>query len=133
MQNLTLNPAFKGAIVTSNVEVTHLNQKFHNAYTVCREEVLKMPAVYYMHKGSYLGKVFNEKIDDLKSSGLIDYWISKYLNQRYLHLKKSVAGPRKLSFQELYGTVQLLLLGNFVVITAFAFELIVQKLNRNEK
>lgn len=81
-----------------------------------------MPVVFYIQKNSYLTEVLNEKIDDLKSAGLIDYWISKYLDPKYLKFEKSEQGPTKLNINELLGAFQLFAFGSVVATAAFATE-----------
>lgn len=120
----TLDPYSKDALVSSYDEILHLNQHHQKnfSFNVCNEIILTVPVVFYIQKNSYLTEVLNEKIDDLKSAGLIDYWISKYLDPKYLKFKKSEQGPRKLNFNELSGAFQLLAFGSVVAATAFVIE-----------
>lgn len=124
LHNNTLDPNYKGAVVSSNQEITHLNKMYHRhfAYTACNEPILGTPAVFYMQKNSYLTEVINEKIDELKSNGLISFWISQYLDPKYLHVKKEEGEPRKLSVSELMGTFQLFLFGILCATICFVSE-----------
>lgn len=120
----TLNPNFRGAVVSSNDEIVHLNKlNYKNfSYTVCNEMILTVPVVFYLHKDSYLTEVFSEKIDDLKSAGLIDYWISKYVDSKYLNIDSKDKSRKKLNYQELSGAFQLFAVGLICSVIAFMIE-----------
>jgi hypothetical protein len=78
IQMSTLNHYSRKALVTSNDEVIHLNKLNQRNFTfnVLNEVIMTVPVVFYVQKDSYLSDIIDEKIFDLKSSGLIDYWIS---------------------------------------------------------
>lgn len=46
-----------------------------------------------------------------KSAGLIDYWVSKYLNTIYLNAQTTNIGPRKLNLEQLLGGFEVWLIG----------------------
>ena len=121
----TLDPYSKSATVTSNDEVVFQNkQNYKNfTYNVCNEVILTVPTVFYLRKNSYLTEVFNEKIDNLKSAGLIDYFISKYLDSKYLRVKTIKQGPRKLNLKELIVAFKLLGYGIASASIAFLIEI----------
>ena len=121
----TLNPYSKSATVSSNDEVVFQNkQNYKNfTYNICNEVILTVPTVFYLHKDSYLTEVFNEKIDNLKSAGLIDYFISKYLDPKYLRVKRLEQGPRKLNLTELIVAFKLFGYGIASASIAFVAEI----------
>lgn len=110
--------------MSSSDEILHLNKMNYRNYTfnVCNEIILTVPVVFYLKKNSYLKEIIDEKIDDFRSSGLIDHWISKYLDPKYLHVTKPYLGPTKLNFIELLGAFQLLAFGLICSVFAFGFE-----------
>lgn len=132
IQKATLNPNFKGALVSSNDEIVHLNRINHRnfTYNVCNEVILTVPVVFYTHKNSYLAKIFDEKIDLLKSAGLIDYWISKYVDPKYLRFKTKDPPPSTLSFQELLGAFQFFFVGSLFSIALFLIEVCFDKFRK---
>ena len=111
--------------MSSNDRVIYLNKMNYKNFTfnVCNEIVLTIPTVFYLQKNSYLTEIFNEKIDALKSAGLIDYWMSKYLDPEYLSVKVEEKGPTQLKFSELSGAFQLLVFGFFCSSAAFIVEI----------
>lgn len=112
--------------MTSNDVVIDLNKRNYNNHTfnVLNEVVMTVPIVFYLQKNSYLTEIFNKKIDDLKSAGLIDYWISKYLDPKYYKLKQKEKGLKKLNITELLGAFKLLGIGAFLASFAFLVELL---------
>lgn len=120
----TLSSPIRNAIVSSSDEVTHLNKKFHKNFIfhVCNEVIMTVPVVFYLKKNSYLTEILSELIENFKSSGLINYWISKYLDPKYLRVKKIYSGPTKLNLRELFGAFQLLALGLICSFISFAIE-----------
>lgn len=117
-------------MLSSSDEIMFLNKKFHKnfTYNVCNEKVLTSPSVYYLHKHSYLTEMVNEKIDALKTSGLIDYWISKYLDPKYYRVKQIARERAKLNFSTLLGAFQLLVSGTIVAFTTFVLELLFRRM-----
>lgn len=115
------NPDNKIAVVDSSDEVMYNNKKSHRNFTfnVLNEAII----VFYLQKNSYLTEIFNEKIDALKSVGLIDHWISKYLELKYLTLKREKKAAAKLSLKELFGAFQLLVFGAFCASLTFIVEI----------
>jgi hypothetical protein len=121
----TLDPYSKSATVSSYDEVVFQNKLNHKnfTYNVCNEIIMTIPTVFYLRKNSYLTEVINEKIDQLKSAGLIDYFISKYLDPKYLRVKRIEQGPRKLNVRELLVAFKLLSYGIISGAIAFVFEI----------
>ena len=119
------NPDNKIAVVDSSDEVMYNNKKSHRNFTfnVLNEVIMSVPIVFYLQKNSYLTEIFNEKIDALKSAGLIDHWISKYLELKYLTLKREKKAAAKLSLKELFGAFQLLVFGAFCASLTFIVEI----------
>lgn len=115
----------KTAVVSSFDEVVFLNKlNFKNfTYNACNEAIMTIPTVFYLRKHSYLTEIVNEKIDDLKSAGLIDYFISKYLDPKYLKVERAAEGPRKLNLRELLVAFQLLVYGLISGLVGFVIEI----------
>lgn len=118
---MTLNSNFKGGICSSLDEVLYLNKlHFKNlTYRVLPEYLYDFSYVIYLQKNSPYLKAFNDKMSWLKSGGIINYLISKYLNTFYLNEQKTSSGPKKLNIQNLSGCFQAWLIG--CGISAFVF------------
>lgn len=135
MQLMTLNSQSRKAIVTSNDEVIHLNKRNQRNFTfnVLNEIIMTVPVVFYMQKDSYLTDIIDEKIFDLKQSGLIDYWISKYLDNKYLRVRKAEKGPTNLNIREISGAFQLWSFGVLCSCVACVIEFIVHCVQRKAR
>jgi hypothetical protein len=120
------------AFVTSSDEILHFNKLNHNNFTfnVCNEYIMTVPVVFYLQKNSYLTEIINEKIGDLKSAGLIDHYISKYLDPKYLKVMIVEQGPRQLNFKELLGAFQLLGFGFLCSAVVMGIELGLKRMKR---
>lgn len=123
----TLNPDRKVAVIASFDEIVHLNQvNLKNfTYNVCKEHILMAQVVMFLQKNSYLKEAFDEKIKLLKSNGLINFWISEYMNYHYLRISQPQKGPKKLTVIELLGGFQLWMFGLCSSILFFIFEHII--------
>jgi hypothetical protein len=116
-QNKSLfDSTFKGAIVRSSSQIM---PKFR----VCREVFVSVPVVIYTKKDFYLLDVINEKIEDLKASGLIEYWLLIAMNRKVK--EKDLNEPKVLSIQRLIGCFQILLFGYFLSLFVFIVEKVV--------
>lgn len=67
----------------------------------------------------------NEKIENLKSAGLIDYWYEKSLNKKAK--VKNQESPQKLAVYQLLGSFEVLLIGYSAGLLIFIFELLYVK------
>lgn len=105
----TLNPDFKGAVVCSYDEYLYINKLNHRNFTfvVCNELIGTVPVVFYMQQKSYLTEAINEKIEHLKTAGLIEYWVSLHLVSDFVREQE----PRVLTIFKLSGAFQLLAIG----------------------
>lgn len=101
----TLDSKFNGAVCSSLDEVVYLNQKnFRNFTLHVSSEYLKTSSVVFLFpKKSFLVKAFNDKIGILKAAGLIDFWISKHMDSKYVKIKEELSGPKTMKFIQLRG------------------------------
>lgn len=117
----------KVAIIASFDEIVHLNQvNLKNfSFNVCKEHILMAHVVMFLQKNSYLKEAFDQKIKLLKSNGLINFWISGYMDYQYLHIRQPKTGPKKLTLIELLGAFQLWMFGMGSSVLFFIFEQII--------
>jgi hypothetical protein len=109
----TFDPFFKGAVTSSMEQVLYFNKinKNSSTLTVCKEFLFTFQYGIYFRKNSYLQEVFNEKISILKSSGLIDFWASDFINSQFLNFKTSDKSPKQLNIAQLKGGFEILFIG----------------------
>lgn len=112
--------SFRGAVSISILRLKSLNQHLPIPYKMCKEPIEIASFAILTKKNYALLWYLNKKIEDLKSSGLVDYWISKTFTD-----KKSIEESAKvISIDDLIGTFQVLVFGVILSCSAFAMELI---------
>lgn len=123
----TTNPYGNTAVSSSLEQILYynkLNYKENTTLTVCKEYLFTFQYGIYFRKNSYLEQAFNKKIQLLKSSGLIDFWASEFINSRYLNIKTRDGSPKKLNMEQLLGGFEVLLIGLVVGFFVFLVEAI---------
>lgn len=122
---MTLDPEFKGAVCSSLDEIVYLNQRNYKNFTfrVSTEYLKTSPVAFFFRKNSYLIEAFNEKLSVLKAAGLVDFWISKFMDIKYIKLKEAAASPRTMKLDQLKGVFIMWLIGCCVGLIAFIFEI----------
>lgn len=88
---------------------------------IYKEVFLTVPIVIYTRKNFYLLEVFNEKIEDLKAGGLIDFWDSEDKSVEPRN-EKDEKYPNVLMTSQLMGCFHLLLIGCLTSFVVFDFE-----------
>jgi hypothetical protein len=119
------DPSFKGAFFRSLTGVLYENQKNFNGtrYLICKEKFLTIPVVIYVRKGFYLLHALNEHISRLEAGGLISYWHSQIIDERYLKIVESQE-PSVIELHHLSGGFLLLLIGCLIATLAFICEIL---------
>ena len=103
--------------------ILYSNQQksMHKRHNICKETVMSIPVVILTQKNFYLLDAFNQKLDILKASGLIDFWYQEDVKKK---LKLDVAkSPQVLSLTELFACFQILLFGMISSFLVFLAEL----------
>lgn len=96
---------------------------------------MSIPVVIFTRKNFYLLEAINKKISIIQAAGLIEYWHSQSVDQRFL--KAHIPTEAKmLTWQHLSGCFVLLTGGLFVAFIVFTIEIgykIVQSKLRSDK
>ncbi|CRK92117.1 CLUMA_CG005842, isoform A [Clunio marinus] len=124
IRNKTLNPKFKGALFNYMTQVFYLNQLNYKefSYRICKEKFLSNPMVFYFQKDFYLVNEFNDKMNDLKENGLINLWISKYVDKRFTNQKETLVGALPLNVHHLLAIFELWIGGLVISFIIFILE-----------
>jgi hypothetical protein len=80
--------------------------------------------VIYTKKNFFLLDAMNEKIEQLKAAGLIEFWLFQEIDKNIINVKEAVQ-PKVLSLQHLSGCFQILLFGLVFSAVVFMIELLV--------
>lgn len=116
------NPDFKGTYGRPILKVLFTNQNTSRDLqpVICRDVWLTVPVVIHTRRNFFLLQKLSEKIELLKSSGLIEMWRFRTFTQLPTKVDNH---PRTLSFQHLAGCFQIWLFGCGVGVAVFVIEL----------
>lgn len=90
---------------------------------VCPEVFITIPSVIYTTKNFYLVDALNEKIENLKVSGLIDYWQKKAFTESSRHPIRPES-RQAIKLTHLWGCFQICLCCLVVSLLVFLGEII---------
>ena len=116
--------SFKGAFARSLHRMIYASRtgEIGEHLTICKEAFSNNPVVIYTKRNFYLISAFNKKIDILKQSGLIDFWRSRYPINNNLKKVESKQ-PKKITFNQIIGALELLLAGFLISSVTFILEI----------
>lgn len=125
LQLKTLDASFKGGLILALLDVIYLNQKNYKNHTfnVLKEYLLDVQIVNYYPKNFYLVEPMNGKIGTLKASGLVQLWMTRYIDRSYIKIKQQQSGLRVMKVQQLLGGFEVLMIGSTLATIAFGIEL----------
>lgn len=106
--NKVTDPTFNSAIVQSLSRVSYEIQHNHRKLTLCNEIISTVPIVFFFPKNHFLVQTMNEKFDLFASAGLLDFWVNKYIDKKYIkeHQERQ-HHPKQLNIQQLLGSFQI--------------------------
>jgi hypothetical protein len=94
---------------------------------VLPENLFSIPIALYLPKNHYLVNEVDTSVRLIHSTGLIDYWISKYVHLFYLNYQIVDNEPKKLTFTQLYGIFIIWIGGCLLSILLFVIEVLSHK------
>jgi hypothetical protein len=117
---------FQGTILTKISEVLYLNHvrslANKNIYLICKERYMMIPITMYFPKNSYLSEPFNNVIQYLRASGLMNYWTRINEDNKYLNYDTSTNEPKMLTIEHLLGTFQIWAILCIISVLVFFIE-----------
>lgn len=121
---LSKDPSFKGCIGKSLVHTLQAINHDQNILklNILDEIFLTIPNVIYTRKNFFLLDIFNERIELIKSSGLLQFWHykSKLVSEPKSRKKKN---PKILTMESLNGCFYILVVGISLGFLGFIIEL----------
>lgn len=123
---MTFDSTFKGAVTIDYAQAAYYNKVHHRneTFKICKEQMFSGQVVFYFQKDFYLVQEFNDKIKYLKAAGILDIWLRKYIDNKYLNFKQPKIGSRKLKFRNLQGGFQLFCGGILISTFIFSMEIV---------
>jgi hypothetical protein len=129
-----VDPDLHAAFMTPLSYVLNHNRMKKNSLIVCKQGVAVMSVVMFFTKNHPMKIVVDEKLQQLDSAGMIDYWIEKYANKnKYFNMKNESSGPRKLTVLHLLGVFNILFFGYTLAVFVFIFEVLLPKIKERYK
>lgn len=110
----------------SDVHSANLNNRDRFVHKICNEPLMSISLVLYFRRNFFLRTEIDSKIKALISSGLIDYWIGRSIND-FKHTKNRE--PTKLNLEELRGPFNILFIGYSAALLVFLVEMSMRRLN----
>lgn len=128
LKKIQSDATFKGTYIQALMRLLYQNQQGSTSTRsiICREPFLTLPVVIYTRKNFYLLEAMNEKIEIFKSAGLIEFWLFKDIDKRFLN-EKEIIHPKVLTLQHLSGCFWLLVFGIFLSISVLIIEFVTSK------
>jgi hypothetical protein len=123
MNKVRTDSSFKAAFGASLTKTLFEDQVKDKAkrHTICKDVLLTLPKVIYTIKDFYLIDEFNDKIELLKSAGLIEFWYFQFIDKPSTKAKNKKY-PQRLKLQHFEGCFGILCCGSFASFVAFVVE-----------
>ena len=87
------------------LEVILWNQENYKnfVFIVLKEYLFDVQIVFYYPKNFHLVHVLDEKLELLKSAGIVSMWMDYYVDKKYVNIKTPSTGPRIINVNQLLG------------------------------
>jgi hypothetical protein len=118
--------------MTSLTDVLYRNQQTYKEFVlqICKEQLMTVNIVMYFPKNSFLRDAFNKQLGGLSTAGIVQYWVQKYANPRFLNIKAASSAQQKLTIEKLSGVFNILLIGLAIALLAFIVEIATFKIKK---
>lgn len=105
----------------------------YGVFHVLKETIFSQQLCVYFTKHSYLVKIFDHVLQNLRSFGLIDYWASLVLDDRFLEEVEEASTETPLTFTQLSGVVEISMYLYLLTFIVFILEILWFKFNEKNK
>lgn len=118
------NSEGKEAMVRSFISLLYSSKlgDIEGHFTLIKQNFMVFPVVIYTTKNFYLNDIFNEELQLLTQSGLIDFWRLQEFDMNVLMVKQPNY-PKTIKVEHIMGSLQILLIGYGIGLLAFVVEL----------
>jgi hypothetical protein len=112
-------------LLSSEEHTAYLNEEvFPELYYHFADEVISVfNLCIYLHRQSCLTEEINQHILNFKSNGLMQAWVAKFVDRKYLK-ENVVSEPKPMVNLQLLGAYEMLVAGLIFSISVFLFELL---------
>lgn len=108
------------------LEVILQNQENYKnfIFIVLKEYLFDVQIVYYYPKNFHLIHVLDEKLELLKSAGIVSMWMNHYVDKSYVNIKTPSTGPRIINVNQLLGSFEVWMIGMLLAFSIFVIEML---------
>lgn len=108
------------------LEVILWNQQNYKNFVskVLKEYLFDVQIVYYYPKNFHLIHVLDEKLELMKSAGIVSMWMNHYVDKSYVNIKTPSTGPRIININQLLGSFEVWTIGMIISIVIFLIEML---------
>lgn len=120
------NPGLNYAVIRQSMKVKYTNLKLSRRMrqTICKEIFASAPTVFYTQKNFVLLEEMNDKIELLKSAGLMEYWDLKYNDNSFVDVKQQSI---PLDMRHVKSSFVILVLGSLLSLILILIEKVTWK------
>ncbi|CAO1310415.1 unnamed protein product [Diamesa serratosioi] len=121
----TMNPDFKGTLLSSLDQVLYSNKITYNNHTlnVCKEELFRMQYCIYSRKNSYLPRLFTDVINSFAANGLINEISRHYIDYKYIK-NFNPKEPKQFPLYKVMGGFEILATGLLIASITCLMEIV---------
>lgn len=122
IRKIAYDPSFKGCLSKSLTYATFIDNNLKNGtkLNILDENHMTLQIVIYTRKNFYLLGALNEKIEEIKSSGLLQYW--HYKRKAILEPANVEKLPKVLTLEKLSGCFEIWAFGLCIGFLSFVIE-----------
>lgn len=123
--NLTLpfddmdKPEFKKIYLRTKASISYYNRIHSKSITISDYSLFMFSIAIFTRKHSYLTHNIDNEILKYLANGIFNFWVSQFVDSKYLAPQKSRKGPQKLTMDELSGGYQIFII--FLILSFFVF------------
>lgn len=127
-----MDPEFNGVVFQYITNALYINQQNFKTFTykICKEPLMTNHLIFYFRKYFYLLDEINYRISQFKSGGIINFYISKYADDKFKKNEMQNDGPSQLTVHHFIGIIQLWIFGLTVSSISFILENILSRFNK---
>lgn len=120
----TLDPHFDGIVFNYITQPLYLNGLHYKTYSykIASEVFVRNQFVFYLQQNHFFVETVNMNIERFIQSGLVDKWISKYVDKHFLLPPVQIKTNQPLSFTHLAAVFYLLIIGQGLSMFVFMIE-----------
>lgn len=132
LKDINSKPRFKGALLRSLTGARYFNQLNYNTtqHTLCKELFMMFPVVIYVPKDFYLTSALNKVLLRLQAAGLIHYWHSQIIDERFVKVQESKQ-PKGIKLAYLSGCFYIWIISCSVSFITFVCEIVTSKMRKS--